>query len=56
MIGIPERGGYVMGAALDLVINDGIELDLNKSKTLALEFKGVDKSEQALYFKIKVDW
>ena len=56
IIGIPEQGDYIMGAALDLIINDGIALDLNKSKTLALEFKGVDKSEHALYFRIKVDW
>jgi len=56
MIGIPEEGGYVMGAALGLVINDRLGLDLNKSKTLALEFEDVDKTDRSLYFRIKLDW
>ena len=56
MIGIPEEGGYVMGAALGLVVNDRLGLDLNKSKTLALELEDVDKAERSLYFRIKLDW
>lgn len=56
MIGIPEQGGYLMGAALGLVINNGSELDLNKSKTLALEFKDVDKPERTLFFRVKLNW
>ncbi|MCG6899290.1 MAG: hypothetical protein LJE75_04735 [Gammaproteobacteria bacterium] len=55
-IGIPEQGGYLMGAALGLAINHESGLDLNKSKTLALEFKDVDKSDRSLYFKFKLDW
>ena len=55
-IGIPEQGGYLMGAALGLVINDRLGLDLNKSKTLALEFKDVDKSERTLNFSVTLDW
>ena len=53
-IGIPEQGGYLVGAALGLAINHGSVLDLNKSKTLALEFKDVDKSDRSLYFKFKL--
>lgn len=56
MIGIPEEGGYLMGAALGLVVNDRLGLDLNKSKTLALELEDVDKSDRSLYFRIKLDW
>ena len=56
MIGIPEEGGYVMGAALGLVVNDRLGLDLNKSKTLALELDDVDKADRSLYFRIKFDW
>ena len=56
MIGIPEQGGYLMGSAFGLVINHGLGLDLNKSKTLALEFKDVDKPERALNFRIRLDW
>jgi hypothetical protein len=55
-IGIPEEGGYVMGAALGLVVNDRLGLDLNKSKTLALELEDVDKADRSLYFRIKLDW
>lgn len=56
MIGIPEEGGHVMGAALGLVVNNRLGLDLNKSKTLALELDDVDKAERSLYFRIKLDW
>jgi hypothetical protein len=55
-IGIPEQGGYLMGAALGLAINHESGLNLNKSKTLALEFKDVDKSDRSLQFKFKLDW
>ncbi len=55
-IGIPEEGGFVMGAALGLVVNDRLGLDLNKSKTLALELEDVDKADRSLYFRIKLDW
>ena len=56
MIGIPQEGGYVMGAALGLVVNDRLGLDLNKSKTLALELEDVDKTDRSLYFRIRFDW
>ena len=55
LTGLPEQSVNFMGAALDMVIN-GASLDLNESKTLALEFKGVDKSERALFFRIKIGW
>jgi hypothetical protein len=56
VIGIPENVGYRVGAALGLVVNDGTALNLNKSKTLGLEFKDVSKPERALYFRIKLNW
>jgi hypothetical protein len=55
-IGIPEEGGHLMGAALGLVVNDRLGLDLNKSKTLALELEDVDKADRSLYFRIKLGW
>ena len=55
-IGSPEEGGHLMGAALGLVVNDRVGLDLNKSKTLALELEDVDKADRSLYFRIKLDW
>jgi hypothetical protein len=54
-IGIPEQGVNLMGAALGLVIQ-GARLDLNKSKTLALEFKDVSNQERTLYFGVNLDW
>ena len=54
-VGIPEQGYNLMGAAIGLVIN-GPRLDLNKSKTLALEFDDVDKPERTLYFRVNLDW
>lgn len=56
VMGIPEQMGYHVGAALDMAISDGVALNLNKSKTLAVEFKDASKSERALYFSIKLNW
>ena len=56
MIGIPKRGRHMMGAALGVVINNKLALDLDKNDTYALEFRGVNNSERALVFRIKVDW
>jgi hypothetical protein len=55
-IGIPKNVGYHVGAALGLVVNDGTALNLNKSKTLGLEFKDVSKPQRALHFTIKLYW
>ena len=56
LIGIPEKVSYPVGAALGLVVNDGTVLNLNKSKTLGVEFKDVSKPGRALYFRIKLHW
>ena len=55
LVGIPEQGVNLMGAALGMVIN-GAKLNLNKSKTLALELKDVSDSDRALFFGVKLDW
>jgi hypothetical protein len=54
-IGMPEQGVNLMGTALGLVIN-GPRLDLNKSKTLALEFRDAGDPERALYLGVDLDW
>ena len=54
-IGMPEQGINLMGTALGLVIN-GPRLNLNKSKTLALEFRDVGDPERALYLGVDLDW
>ena len=55
LIGIPEQGVNVMGAALGMVIN-GARLNLNKSKTLALELKDVSDSDRTLFFGVNLNW
>lgn len=54
-IGIPEQGVNLMGTALGLVIN-GPKLNLNESKTLALEFRDAGNPERALYLGVNLDW
>lgn len=56
VIGIPDHIGSRMGAALGVAINDSATLNLNESKTLALEFDNVSNQGRALYFKIKLNW
>lgn len=55
VIGMPEQGINLMGAALGLAFNDS-RLNLNKSKTLALEIKDVSESDRTLYLGVNLDW
>ncbi|MEN8132858.1 MAG: hypothetical protein ABFS45_22300 [Pseudomonadota bacterium] len=55
LIGMPEQGINLMGAALGLVFNDS-KLNLNKSKTLALVIKDVRDSDRTLHFGVNLDW
>lgn len=54
-IGMPEHGINLMGAALGLAVN-GPRLNLNNSKTLALEVKDASTSERALYIGVELKW
>jgi len=56
MIGIPEQGVNLIGAAAAGLATRGARLNLNRSKTLTLEFKDVDDSERTLYFGVNLDW
>jgi len=55
LIGIPDQGVKLMGAALGVAIN-GARLNLNKSKTLGLELKDVGNSDRTLYFGVNLHW
>jgi hypothetical protein len=55
MIGMPEQGVKLVGASLGLLFND-TSLNLNRSKTLALELKDVRDSDSSLYLKYKLKW
>ena len=55
LIGIPEQSVNLMGAAVGMAIN-GARLNLNKSKTLALELKDVSDSDRTIYFGVNLDW
>ena len=53
--GIHEHSVNLIVDALGMVIN-GARLNLNKSKTLALELKDVSDSDRTLYFGVNLDW
>jgi hypothetical protein len=54
-IGIPEQGISVVSGAVGLV-TQGARLNLNESRTLALELRDVNDSERTLYFGVTLDW
>ena len=54
-IGMPEQGVAFVGSAVGL-LTQGMKLNLNESKTLALELKDVNDSEPTLYFGVTLDW
>lgn len=55
LIGIPERGINLIGAAVGLATR-GAVINLNRSETLTLQFKDMDESERAVYFGFSLDW
>jgi hypothetical protein len=54
-IGMPEQGITLVGSAVGL-LTQGVKLNLNESRTLALELKDVNDSERTLYFGVSLDW
>jgi hypothetical protein len=54
-IGLSEQTADLMGATLGLATK-GAKLNLNDSKTLAIEFKDVVTHDPSLYFGYNLDW
>ena len=54
-IGISRQSINLMGVALGLAFSDP-RLNLNKSKTLALEIKDARDSDRSLYLGVNLDW
>ena len=54
-MGMPEQGVALVGSAVGL-LTQGVKLNLNESKTLALELKDINDSERTLYFGVTLDW
>jgi hypothetical protein len=54
-IGISRQSINLMGAALGLAFSDP-KLNLNKSKTLALEIKDASDSDRSFYLGVNLDW
>jgi hypothetical protein len=54
-IGLSDETADLMGATLGLATR-GAKLNLNESKTLAVEFKDVVTHDPALYFGYKLHW
>ena len=55
-VGVPKQGIEIVGATLGAVYNNGAKMNLNKSKTLALEVKDMMGSDRALFFGVKLGW
>jgi len=53
--GLSDQTADLMGATLGLATK-GAKLNLNESKTLAIEFKDVATHNPALYFGYNLDW
>ena len=54
-IGLPDQTANLMGVTIGFVTK-GAKLNLNESKTLAIEFKDVVTHDPALYFGYNLDW
>jgi hypothetical protein len=54
-IGMPEQGISFVSGAVGLV-TQGARLNLNQSRTLALELRDVNDSERTLYFGVTLGW
>jgi len=54
-IGLSDQTADLVGATLGLATK-GAKLNLNESKTLAIEFKDVATHNPALYFGYNLDW
>jgi hypothetical protein len=52
---MPEQGIALVSNAVGLV-TQGARLNLNESKSLALELRDVNDSERTLYFGVTLDW
>ena len=55
VIGIPEQGVNLMGAALGMAIN-GARLNINKNMTLGLKLKAAGDSDRTFYFGVNLKW
>ncbi|HYQ71653.1 MAG TPA: hypothetical protein VET88_06970 [Gammaproteobacteria bacterium] len=55
-IGVPRQGVNLVSATLGMVYNNGARLNLNKSKTLALEIKEPIDSDRALFLGVRLGW
>ena len=54
-IGMPEQGIALVSNAVG-ILTQGVKLNLNESKSLALELRDVNDSERTLYFGVTLDW
>lgn len=55
-IGVPKQGITFLGTAAGLAANQKAKFHLNKSKTLALEFKNAIGDNRTLFFGYKLEW
>lgn len=55
-LGVPKAGIGLAGAAIGFALDDDAKVNLNKSKTMALELNDVTKADRSVRFRMKFDW
>lgn len=55
-IGVPEKGIALMGATIGLLADEQASFHLNRSKTMALEFKDIVSDDPAVFLGVTLEW
>ena len=54
-LGVPEMGVNLAAKTIGFAVS-GAKINLNESKTMALEVRDVTQENRGIYFKVKLDW
>lgn len=54
-LGVPEMGVSLAAKTIGFAVS-GAKINLNESKTMALEVRDVTQEDRGVYFKVKFDW
>ena len=54
-LGVPEMGVSLAAKTIGFAVS-GAKINLNESKTMALEVRDVTHEDRGVYFKVKLDW
>ena len=54
-LGVPEMGVNLAAKTIGFAVS-GAKINLNESKTMALELRDVTQEDRGVYFRVKLDW